>query len=42
MPTPHRCPLDYCDPWSCGWRKGDDTCDWVEEALARGTITEDE
>lgn len=40
--TQHSCPLAYCDPQGCGWRSGDDTCDWVEEALVQGTITEDE
>lgn len=38
----NHCPLGYCDPHQCGWRAGDDTCDWVEEALRQGTITEDE
>lgn len=45
MPTTehhNHCPLSYCDPHACGWRAGHDTCDWVENALRQGAITEDD
>lgn len=29
----NNCPLAYCDPHECGWRAGDSSCEWADEAI---------
>lgn len=44
MPTTP-CPLAYCDPEQCGWRHGDSSCEWNDQAIdttGSGTGAEDD
>lgn len=41
--TNTRCPLPYCDPHECGWRAGDTSCEWTDQAIdTTGTTDEDD
>lgn len=31
--TQNHCPLAYCDPHECGWRAGDTSCEWNDQAI---------
>lgn len=33
MRTTSSCPLTYCDPEQCGWRAGDISCEWQDQAI---------
>jgi hypothetical protein len=32
MPTTP-CPLTHCDPIQCGWRAGNISCEWQDQAI---------
>jgi len=36
------CPLAYCDPEQCGWRAGDTSCEWQDEAIDTTGTAEDD
>lgn len=41
--TQNHCPLPYCDPHECGWRAGDTSCEWTDQAITTtGDTDEDE
>lgn len=41
--TQNHCPLTYCDPHECGWRAGDASCEWDDQAITMaGTENEDD